>query len=180
MRKAVNECIPQYNQEQQYCGPDPDNEEASWTFYVDVPPNQILGRVHVIGSGNHTIWISNAEESDFSELQNGERIDDPVSAKEIRIEIDDGCIAGAIVDVNDPQLLVSGSVTGSVSGLSQSASYIRFAIGDELVHSEAMEMGDFSFSVFHFAVGKWASFKAKDIEYFRCLKSGVGHKAFSG
>ena len=133
---------------QNTCGLAPSgSEEASWTFYVDVPPNQILGRVHVIGSGNHTIWISNAEESDFSELQNGERIDDPVSAKEIRIEIDDGCIAGAIVDVNDPQLLVSGSVTGGVSGLSQSASYIRFAIGDELVHSEAMEMGDFSFSV---------------------------------
>ena len=32
VRKAVKKCIPQYNQEQQYCGPDPDNEEASWTF----------------------------------------------------------------------------------------------------------------------------------------------------
>ena len=123
------------------------SEEASWTFYVDVPPSQILGRIHVFGSGNHTIWTSNAEGGDFSEVQNGEILDDPESAKEIRIEGDDGCISRAIVDVNDPQLLVSGSVTGSVSGLSQSASYIRFAIGEELVHSEAMEMGDFSISI---------------------------------
>jgi DNA-binding cell septation regulator SpoVG len=51
------------------------------------------------------------------------------------------------VDVNDPQLVVVGSIAGNVAGLSAAASYVRFAIGSYLVHTQPMELGEFSFSV---------------------------------
>ena len=51
------------------------------------------------------------------------------------------------MDVNDPHLIVSGSVAGSVSGLSSSGSSIRFAIGEYLVEGIPIELGDFSFEV---------------------------------
>ena len=57
------------------------------------------------------------------------------NVREISIEVEDGCIEGAKVDINDPKLLISGSIAGSVSGLSQAASYIRFADGGVLVLS---------------------------------------------
>ena len=69
------------------------------------------------------------------------------NVREISIEVEDGCIEGAKVDINDPKLLISGSIAGSVSGLSQAASYIRFAVGGVLVHSEDMEIGQFSISI---------------------------------
>ena len=53
----------------------------------------------------------------------------------------------ARIDVNDPQLVVNGRVSGDFDGLSISSSYIGFAVGDSLVHSEQMDEGSFSISV---------------------------------
>ena len=51
----------------------------------------------------------------------------------IRLTIYDGCISLARVDVNDPQLVVSGTITGDVAGLSQTGSSMKFALGSFLV-----------------------------------------------
>ncbi len=132
---------------QSTCGLMPDGSDVgSWNISVETPPEQSIGRIHVIGTGNYTIWASNAE-GGFDEAQSGEILTGSGNVREISIEVEDGCIEGAKVDINDPKLLISGSIAGSVSGLSQAASYIRFAVGGVLVHSEDMEIGQFSISI---------------------------------
>ena len=132
---------------QSTCGLIPDGSDVgSWNISVETPPEQSIGRIHVIGTGNYTIWASNAE-GGFDEAQSGEILTGSGNVREISIEVEDGCIEGSKVDINDPKLLISGSIAGSVSGLSQAASYIRFAVGGILVHSEDMEIGQFSISI---------------------------------
>jgi hypothetical protein len=58
----------------------------------------------------------------------------------------DGRIEALRVDINDPSLIVNGKISGSTSDLS-SASNIRFAIGEYLVETVPMDIGEFSFSV---------------------------------
>ncbi|MDP6871583.1 MAG: CARDB domain-containing protein [Candidatus Thalassarchaeaceae archaeon] len=123
-------------------------ESGTWLFDIEVPPLQQLGRIHTFGTGNHTIWALPGEsDGEYVQVQSGEILDQPESLQHIRIEVQDGCISGARVDVNDPHLIVSGSVAGSVSGLSPSGSSIRFAIGEYLVEGIPIELGDFHFEV---------------------------------
>ena len=134
---------------QESCGLTPDGTgEAFWTFEVEVPPQQELGRLHTYGDGNHTISVlSNSADGGFVEQESGELLGNSDSSQLIRIDIEDGCVSGARVDVNDPQLIVTGSIAGKIGGLAASTSYVRFAIGSFLVHSHPMELGEFAFSV---------------------------------
>ncbi len=117
---------------------------GTWSFDVEVPPLQELGRIHVYGTGNHTIWtLSDDSEGDYSEKQSGDLLDNRDSSQQIRIDVHDGCISGARVDVNDPRLIVSGRVSGSTLGLADT-SYIRFAIGSNLVTNIAVGIGEFT------------------------------------
>ena len=69
----------------------------------------------------------------------GEKID-------LRILIHDGCIEKIRIDINDPRLIIEGEVTGKTDGLSNS-SQVLFAIGDELVFSMSIGMGNFTYSI---------------------------------
>ena len=126
------------------CGLTPTSPATgSWSFDVDVPPLQELGRIHVYGTGNHTIWaLPDDIDGDYVEKQPGDLLDNRDSAQHLRIEIHDGCVSGARVDVNDPRLIVNGRVSGSTLGLAET-SYIRFAIGNELVTSIPVDKGEF-------------------------------------
>jgi hypothetical protein len=130
------------------CGLTPDGtNESYWNLEVEAPYGQELGRIHVYGSGNHSIGVIPAGvEGDFSPKQSGDLIDNPTEKQFVRIQIIDGCVEGLRVDVNDPKLIVNGKITGSASDLS-SSSNIRFAIGEYLVETIPMNIGEFSFSV---------------------------------
>jgi hypothetical protein len=130
------------------CGLVPSGQDSgTWEFIVAPPPNQSLGRIHVYGEGDYRISFSQ-EDSDvgYLEVENGHKIDSPLT-HHVRVELEDGCISGARADINDPQLIVHGRVSGSLSGLSESSSHIRFAIGNNLVHTEEMKPGQFTISV---------------------------------
>lgn len=131
------------------CGLTPSGDSVGeWVFFVEVPPSQKLGRVHTYGAGNHTIWSkSDILGDEYVEVESGELLDQAEDDHWIRIIIEDGCLSGARVDVNDPRLVVSGRVSGGVSGLSSASSQILFAVGDFLVHSEIIDSGQFSFSI---------------------------------
>ena len=133
---------------QESCGLSPEGPvTGEWTFDVEVPPLQELGRIHVFGSGNHTIWaLPDDLDGDYIEMQSGELLDTSHSLQQIKIEIADGCISGARIDVNDPHLVVQGYVSGTLGGLADT-SYIRFAVGNSLVDSKPLQYGAFSVDV---------------------------------
>jgi hypothetical protein len=130
------------------CGLTPDgSDESYWTFDADVPYGQELGRIHVYGTGNYTIGaIPDNVEGEYSPKLSGDLLDNPTEKQHIRIEIQDGCVEAVRIDVNDPQLIVNGRITGSANDLS-SASVLKFAIGEYLVKTIPINIGYFSFSV---------------------------------
>ena len=133
---------------QESCGLVPEGPvTGEWSFDVEVPPLQQLGRIHVFGTGNHTIWaLPDDVDGDYTQIQSGGSLDGPDSLQHIRIDIEDGCVSGARIDVNDPHLVVQGHVSGALGGLADT-SYIRFAVGSSLVASIPLQYGAFSVDV---------------------------------
>ena len=130
------------------CGLVTEGESGSWEFSVSPPPEQELGRVYVFGEGNFSIsHSSEGPGGEYTEILWGQKLVEPHLDHIIRIKLEDGCIFGARVAINDPYLIVNGRVSGSLAGLSESSSHIRFAVGESLVHSEEMESGQFTISV---------------------------------
>ena len=131
------------------CGLVPTGEESGiWEFRVSAPSDQKIGRVHVSGVGNHSIWFSHeGTDGEYVEIDSGDLVWGKAEIVDFRILVEDGCISGSRVDLNDPHLIVSGRVSGGFAGLSSESSNIRFAIGPFLVHTEQMDSGEFEFSV---------------------------------
>ena len=133
------------------CGLTPEEgTQGFWTFDVEVPYDQELGRIHVFGEGNYTIEaMSQGQTSmeDYETYSNGDLLQHRFETNSVRITIFDGCISSARIDINDPKLVVVGSIAGSVQGLVEEYSTIRFAIGNELLNEVQIEVGAFSFEV---------------------------------
>ena len=131
------------------CGLIPEGDSnGSWEFHVSPPPGQELGRIHVSGTGNYTVMSSSDDSGgEYSLAHPAQLIENPEHGQNIRIELQDGCIHRARVDINDPHLTVIGRVSGGFSGLSEESSYIRFAVGNLLVHTEEMDAGGFVISI---------------------------------
>ena len=60
----------------------------------------------------------------------------------IKVEIFSGCISGLRIDINDPRLIITGSITGELEGLYLDSSYLRLAVGNELIYQNPMTKGD--------------------------------------
>ncbi len=133
------------------CGLTPEEGvDGFWSFDVEVPYDQELGRIHVFGEGNYTIEAMPQGQTsieDYETYSNGELLQHGDDTNSVRITIFDGCISSARIDVNDPKLVVVGSITGSTQGLVQEYSNVRFAIGNQLLQEVPIETGVFSFEV---------------------------------
>ena len=133
------------------CGLTPEEGvEGIWNFDVEVPYDQELGRIHVFGEGNYTIESmpqGHTSVEYYETYSNGDLLQHGDEANSVRITIFDGCISSARIDVNDPKLVVVGSIAGSTQGLVQEYSNVRFAIGNQLLQEVPIEAGVFSFEV---------------------------------
>lgn len=130
-----------------------------WSFEIEKPFNQILGRIHLFGDGNQTVEVSPLDWEglgfsgpEFVLYENRELlsypklIESPDNYYLVRVTIYDGCVSSARIDINDPHLEVTGSIAGDVSGLSQAGSSLRFAMGDYLIEEMPINLGSFSLS----------------------------------
>ena len=77
------------------CGLIPGAEEIGiWEFPVSAPPDQKIGRVHVSGVGNHSIWFSHESTGrvcgDWFWIWLGE-----AEIVDFRVLVEDGCISGS-------------------------------------------------------------------------------------
>ena len=84
---------------------------------------------------------------DWQTYGNGDLLTQSDVTNSVRLTIYDGCISSARIDLNDPHLEVTGSIIGSISGLSQAGSSLRFAMGDYLIETIPINLGSFSVSI---------------------------------
>ena len=148
------------------CGLTPEEGvDGFWSFDVEVPYDQELGRIHVFGEGNYTIEAmpqGQTSMEDYETYSNGDLLQHGDETNSVRITIFDGCISSARIDVNDPKLVVVGSITGSTQGLVQEYSNVRFAIGNQLLQEVPIETGVFSFEV---AIGYALPVETNELEF---------------
>jgi len=133
------------------CGLTPNGgTQGTWDFNVEVPYDQELGRIHIFGEGNFTIEAmpqGHTSMENFQTYDNGELLSERDVTNSVRITIYDGCIEMARIDVNDPFLEVIGTISGSVNGLADGYSDVKFAIGETLVNSIPITTGQFVFQI---------------------------------
>jgi hypothetical protein len=133
------------------CGLIPDEDtQGTWDFNVEVPYGQELGRIHVLGGGNYTIEAmpqGHTSIENFQSYENGELLVERDETNSVRITIYDGCVSGVRIDVNDPHIVITGSISGATNGLTTPASSLRIAVGSYLVHTIPLELGTFSIEI---------------------------------
>lgn len=114
-----------------------------WEIEAIKPAEQSFGRIHIKGDGNFSIGVlSENNQGMYRPIDNGELIGSNSDLIKIKVELYSGCIYGLKIDINDPRLIITGRITGNVDGLFQNSSYLRFAIGDELIYQKSLEKGD--------------------------------------
>jgi hypothetical protein len=126
-----------------------DSNSGVWTSTtLQRPYDQNWGRFHPTVSGNSSWKVGIPMDGDtwtsWSTIQSGDLLPD---SEQIRFEgtLIDGCIEGVRVDINDPTLTVSGSITGSIESMVSEAAFIRFAMNGEAIISFDFQTGSFSY-----------------------------------
>lgn len=117
---------------------------------VELPHDQTWGRFHQYGNASASVKVQSSE--DGVTWTSGVTINDAelVSAGSylrLDIAIFEGCLAGARIDLNDPKMTITGSVSGSTDDLVANISLVKFAIGSNLVATTPVEVGSFSLTV---------------------------------
>jgi hypothetical protein len=117
---------------------------------VELPHDQYWGRFHQYGNASASVKIQSSE--DGVSWSSGVSINDAESVNagtfvRLDIAIFGGCLAGARIDLNDPTMTITGSVSGSTTDLVGNISVVKFALGSNLVATTPISLGSFSLSV---------------------------------
>nr|AIF19845.1 hypothetical protein [uncultured marine group II/III euryarchaeote KM3_87_G11] len=117
---------------------------------VQLPHDQTWGRYHQYGNASASVKIQSS--SDGISWSTGVTINDAEMVNggnyvRLDIAIFDGCLAAARIDLNDPTLTITGSVSGSTADLVSNFSVVKFALGTNLVATTPVLAGAFSLTV---------------------------------
>ena len=117
---------------------------------VELPHDQFWGRFHQYGNASASVKIQSSE--DGVSWSSGVTINDAESViagtfVRLDIAIFGGCLEGARIDLNDPTMTITGSVSGSTTDLVANVSIVKFALGSNLVATTPISLGSFSLSV---------------------------------
>ncbi len=125
-----------------------------WTSNIlEQPHNQEWGRFHPNVEGNASWSVASTNDSNGVEWSEPDPIIPnsliPSTSTYIRFHVMllDGCIQGAMVDLNDPTLHISGSVIGQVNSMVPEFAKLRIAMNGEEITSVNITEGPFSVSV---------------------------------
>ena len=125
-----------------------------WTSTpLALPHNQTWGRFHPNVDGNASWSVSSTNDTNGDSWSQPESIIAttliPSTDTYIRFHATllDGCIQGAMVDINDPTLHVSGTVVGDVHSMVTEFAKLRIAMNGDEVTSINISEGPFSVSV---------------------------------
>ncbi|MEE3082798.1 MAG: CARDB domain-containing protein [Candidatus Thermoplasmatota archaeon] len=105
-------------------------------FHPDVDGNASW-KVSVSPDGN--TWTSGSNIAEFGQLPDTENI-------RFEATLLDGCIKGAAVDINNPTLTVSGSITGSTASMVSGIAFVKFAMNGEELGTFNITPGSFTHS----------------------------------
>ena len=121
---------------------------GEWSIYDIRPPfEQKLGRIHLYTEeGSDTTLSIRADGGDWVIWPENTPLPQ-INKIDVSLVIREGCISKLRVDINDPQLVVSGNISGATEGLVSDLSTIRVAMGNELVHESNVELGIFHYDM---------------------------------
>ncbi|MCS5536282.1 MAG: hypothetical protein NZ802_10545, partial [Candidatus Poseidoniales archaeon] len=125
-----------------------------WTSApLSLPHNQSWGRFHPNVEGNVSWEVSSTNDTNDDSWSEPQAIIAqsliPSTSTHIRFHATllDGCIQGAMVDINDPTLHVSGSIVGDIHSMVPEFAKLGIAMNGEVVTSVNITEGPYSVSV---------------------------------
>ena len=117
---------------------------------LQLPYDQSWGRIHLFGNATASIEIQTSIDGlSWSEgvVYNDNSIISGNNYVRAEIVLFDGCLSGVRIDFNDPSIFISGEISGSNDGLVDNFSYLSVAVGNELVATHSMTIGQFQISI---------------------------------
>lgn len=159
------------NMAQAPCGIQPSHSDITGVWvsgYLERPAEQELGRIHVTTVDDNTEVIieysyssDNSTWSDWNTLTDNSLVPNNPYTR-FKLQVDDNCISRMWVDINDPTITISGSITGSIDGIDPTYSrWLVFVNGMVALNEPVAQLGSFNVAA---PIGEFISLENESID----------------
>ena len=159
------------NMAQAPCGIQPSHSDITGVWvsgYLETPAEQELGRIHVTTTNDDTEVIieysyssDNLTWSSWSTLTDNSLVPNNPYTR-FRLQVDDNCISRMWVDINDPTITISGSITGSIDGIDPTYSrWLVLVNGMVALNEPVAQLGNFNVAA---PIGEFISLDNESID----------------
>ena len=159
------------NMAQAPCGIQPSHSDITGVWvsgYLERPAEQELGRIHVTTVDDNTeVIIEYSYSSDNSTWSGWNTITDNSLVPNnpytrFKLQVDDNCISRMWVDINDPTITISGSITGSIDGIDPTYSrWLVLVNGMVAINEPVAQLGIFNIAA---PIGEFISLENESID----------------
>ena len=159
------------NMAQAPCGIQPSHSDITGVWvsgYLERPAEQELGRIHVTTTDDDTeVIIEYSYSSDNSTWSGWNTLTDNSLVPNnpytrFKLQIDDNCISRMWVDINDPTITISGSITGSIDGIDPTYSrWLVLVNGMVALNEPVAQLGIFNVAA---PIGEFISLENESID----------------
>ena len=159
------------NMAQAPCGIQPSHSDITGVWvsgYLERPAEQELGRIHVTTVDDNTEVIieysyssDNSTWSDWNTLTDNSLVPNNPYTR-FKLQVDDNCISRMWVDINDPTITISGSITGSIDGIDPTYSrWLVLVNGMVALNEPVAQLGIFNVAA---PIGEFISLENESID----------------
>ncbi len=159
------------NMAQAPCGIQPSHSHITGVWvsgYLERPAEQELGRIHVTTIDDDTEVIieysyssDNSTWSDWNTLTDNSLVPNNPYTR-FKLQVDDNCITRMWVDINDPTITISGSITGSIDGIDPTYSrWLVLVNGMVALNEPVAQLGVFNIAA---PIGEFISLDNESID----------------
>ena len=159
------------NMAQAPCGIQPSHSDITGVWvsgYLERPAEQELGRIHVTTVDDNTEVIieysyssDNSTWSDWNTITDNSLVPNNPYTR-FKLQVDDNCISRMWVDINDPTITISGSITGSIDGIDPTYSrWLVLVNGMVALNEPVAQLGIFNVAA---PIGEFISLENESID----------------
>lgn len=159
------------NMAQSPCGIQPSHSGITGVWvsgYLERPAEQSLGRIHITTAddlGEVSIEYSSSSDnstwSDWNTLTEDSLVPNHPYTR-FKLQVDNTCVSRMWVDINDPTITISGSISGSIDGIDPTYSrWLVFVNGVTAINEPVAQLGSFNIAV---PIGEFLSHDNESID----------------